>query len=93
MVNVEVIAATGEALVQATGQPQAAQAQPEALLEDWGVDSLALLELVEALQVRLAIVVPDEVTARIRTVADLQDAVSQLVAAPSSETIPKGTRS
>ncbi|GAA0574454.1 acyl carrier protein [Streptomyces mordarskii] len=93
MVNVEVIAATGEALVQAAGQPQAAQAQPEVLLEDLGVDSLALLELVETLQSRLAIVVPDEVTARIRTVADLQDAVGQLVAAPSSETTPKDTRS
>ncbi|MDN3059384.1 acyl carrier protein [Streptomyces sp. SRF1] len=92
-VNLEVIAATGEALAQATGQAQAAHIQPEALLEDLGVDSLTLLELVEALQVRLAIVVPDEVTARIRTVADLQDAVGQLVAAPSSETIPKGTRS
>ncbi|MFI5634821.1 hypothetical protein ACIA8E_36830 [Streptomyces sp. NPDC051664] len=43
--------------------------------------ALAPLELVETLQGRLAIVVPHEVTARVRTVADLQDAVAQLVAA------------
>ncbi|WP_327270933.1 hypothetical protein OG609_00715 [Streptomyces sp. NBC_01224] len=48
------------------------------------MNSLALLELVETLQGRLSIVVPDEVTARIRTVADLQDAVARLVAAALS---------
>ncbi|MFF3128992.1 acyl carrier protein [Streptomyces sp. NPDC057908] len=51
---------------------------------DQGMNSLALLELVETLQGRLSIVVPDEVTARIRTVADLQDAVARLVAAALS---------
>ncbi|GGT75117.1 MULTISPECIES: acyl carrier protein [Streptomyces] len=51
---------------------------------DPGVDSLALLELVETLQRRLAIVVPDEVTIRIRTVADLQDVVARMVAAALS---------
>ncbi|WP_232837985.1 acyl carrier protein [Streptomyces atratus] len=51
---------------------------------DPGVDSLALLELVETLQRRLAIVVPDEVTIRIRTVADLQDVVAGMVAAALS---------
>ncbi|MFE3907107.1 phosphopantetheine-binding protein [Streptomyces sp. NPDC059153] len=49
-----------------------------------GLDSLALLELVETLQGRLTIVVPDEVTIRIPTVADLQDAVARLVAAALS---------
>ncbi|MFD4861576.1 acyl carrier protein [Streptomyces atratus] len=51
---------------------------------DPGVDSLALLELVETLQRRLAIVVPDEVTIRIRTVADLQNVVARMVAAALS---------
>ncbi|MER5361699.1 hypothetical protein [Streptomyces sp. NPDC002785] len=41
----------------------------------------AELEVVETLQGRLIITVPDEVTARGRTVRDLQDAVSILVAA------------
>ncbi|WP_327365267.1 acyl carrier protein [Streptomyces sp. NBC_01217] len=60
------------------------------LVRDLGVDGLALLELVETLQGRLSIIVPDEVTARIRTVADLQDAVARLMAAaPSSAPTPR----
>ncbi|MFJ7496999.1 acyl carrier protein [Streptomyces sp. NPDC097727] len=56
-----------------------------AVLElDLGLDSLALLELVETLQGRLTIVVPGEVTIRIPTVADLQDAAARLVAAALS---------
>ncbi|MCX4530245.1 hypothetical protein ACWD4L_16900 [Streptomyces sp. NPDC002596] len=42
---------------------------------------LALLEMVETLQGRLIITVPDEVTVRVHTVRDLQDAVSTPVAA------------
>ncbi|GAA3478887.1 hypothetical protein [Streptomyces yanii] len=42
---------------------------------------LALLAMVETLQGRLIITVPDEVTARVRMVRDLQDAVSTPVAA------------
>jgi hypothetical protein len=48
-----------------------------------GVAGLALLEMVETLQGRLVITVSDKVTARVRTVRDLQDAVSTpMVAAP-----------
>ncbi|WP_374103331.1 acyl carrier protein [Streptomyces sp. MK37H] len=61
-------------------------ARRETLLQDLGVDSLALLEMVEIVQDRLAIIVPDEVTARIQSVADLQDAVDRLTATvPVSE--------
>lgn len=48
-----------------------------------GVAGLALLGMVETLQGRLIITVPGKVTARVRTVRDLQDAVSTpVVAAP-----------
>lgn len=48
-----------------------------------GGDGLALPEVVEPLQDRLTITVPDEVTARVHTVRDLQDAVgAPVVAAP-----------
>ncbi|MFG2562839.1 hypothetical protein [Streptomyces sp. NPDC048496] len=48
-----------------------------------GVAGLALLEMVETLQGRLIITVPDKVTDRVRPVRDLQDAVSTpVVAAP-----------
>jgi hypothetical protein len=50
-----------------------------------GIDSLALAELVERLQSRLAIVAPDEETVRLRTVHDVQDAVARLVAARHDE--------
>lgn len=84
-------AVTVEALVWVTGRPREACARLDAVLErDLGMDSLSLLELVVTLQTRLAISVPDEVTARIRTVADLQDAVAPLVAAAfSSEPTPR----
>ncbi|MGS2588556.1 acyl carrier protein [Streptomyces hebeiensis] len=75
------------ALALITGRPQEACERPAAVLEhDLGVDSLALLEVVETLQERLGITVPDEVTARVRTVADLQDAVRPLVTASASTT-------
>ncbi|MBY8889300.1 acyl carrier protein [Streptomyces sp. PTM05] len=69
-------------LTAISGQPVQNCARRSAVLAlDLGVDSLALLEVVEALQERLRIVVPDEVTARLRTVADLQDAAVHLAAA------------
>ncbi|WP_406424578.1 hypothetical protein OH809_02015 [Streptomyces sp. NBC_00873] len=46
-----------------------------------GVAGLTLLETVETLQGRLIITVPDKVTDRVRTVRDLQDAVSTPVSA------------
>lgn len=88
--TVDTVAITTEALTWITSRRREECARREALLEHGlGVDSLALLELVETLQDRLIIVVPDEVTARIRTVADLQDAVARLVAAASSSTTPR----
>ncbi|WP_162793768.1 acyl carrier protein [Streptomyces paludis] len=81
------------ALALVTGRPQETCERPDAVLEhELGVDSLALLEVVETLQERLGIAVPDEVTARVRTVADLQDAVRSLVTA-SATTPPKDTSS
>nr|WSZ96837.1 acyl carrier protein [Streptomyces sp. NBC_00857] len=71
-------------LARLTGKPGEACAAPDAHLErDLGIDSLLLLELVETLQDRLGITVPDEVTARIRTVADLQAAVRSLASTAS----------
>ncbi|MFD7503325.1 acyl carrier protein [Streptomyces sp. NPDC059850] len=79
-------AVAAEVLAQITRQSREVCTRREVLLSDLGVDSLALLEMVETLQDRLAIIVPDEVTARIQTVADLQDSVSRLAAAaPVSE--------
>ncbi|MFI0769244.1 acyl carrier protein [Streptomyces sp. NPDC021218] len=79
-------AVAAEVLAQITQQPREMCARREVLLSDLGVDSLALREMVETLQDRLAIIVPDEVTARIQTVADLQNAVCRLAAAaPVSE--------
>ncbi|MFF2062301.1 acyl carrier protein [Streptomyces sp. NPDC058200] len=73
-----------DVVARTTGRPREACEPGAAVRErDLGVDSLSLLEVVETLQGRLGITVPDEVTARIRTVADLQDAVGSLVAAPS----------
>ncbi|MEU8828843.1 acyl carrier protein [Streptomyces sp. NPDC048636] len=85
MTGDDITAVVNQTLTVVTGTSRAAQAGPEVLLEQGlGVDSLALLELVEMLQSRLGIVVPDEVTARIRTVADLRNAVARLGAASSS---------
>ncbi|MGY5034178.1 hypothetical protein ACWC9U_25590 [Streptomyces sp. 900116325] len=46
----------------------------------------AQLDVVETLQDRVVITVPDEVTARMRTVRDLQDAVGVLVVAATVDT-------
>lgn len=69
------------ALAQVTGETAERCSDETAWLEDdLGVDSFALLELVEILQERLGISVPDEVTARLRKVGELQRAVHHLVA-------------
>ncbi|SCY17074.1 hypothetical protein SAMN02745898_1011105 [Streptomyces sp. 136MFCol5.1] len=51
-----------------------------------GVNGLAQVEVVETLQDRVVITVPDEVTAWMRTVRDLQDAVGVLVVAATVDT-------
>ncbi|MEJ8641066.1 acyl carrier protein [Streptomyces sp. MS1.HAVA.3] len=51
------------------------------LEQDFGVDSLALAELVTDLEGRLSIVIPDEETGRLRTIADLRALLARL--APS----------
>lgn len=88
--TMDIEAAIRDALAVATGRSHPAPVRGEMLLEhDLGVDSLALLEVVETLQDRLAIVIPDEVTARIRTVAELQDAVAGLAAVIPSARAPR----
>ncbi|MFD9517872.1 acyl carrier protein [Streptomyces sp. NPDC059979] len=49
------------------------------LEQDLGVDSLALAELVTDLEGRLSIVIPDEETGRLRTIADLRVLLARLV--------------
>lgn len=75
-----------QALRDITGMPARTFLPGETVLLDAGVDSLALLQLVKTLQDLLGIVVPDEVTARVRTVADLQSAVITLTTTPSALT-------
>ncbi|MCX5346052.1 acyl carrier protein [Streptomyces atratus] len=92
--SVDTAGVTTEALVWITGLPREECTHRQAVRElDLGMDSLALLELVETLQGRLTIVVPDEGTVRIRTVADLQDAVARMVAAALSSAPTPRTRS
>jgi acyl carrier protein len=75
-------AAVLHALTTATHAPAHTFADGRTELQALGVDSLALLHVVRILQDALGIVVPDEVTARVRTVADLRQAVAGPAAAP-----------
>ncbi|WP_327415998.1 acyl carrier protein [Streptomyces sp. NBC_01233] len=49
------------------------------LEQDLGIDSLALAELVTDLEQRLTVVIPDEETGRLRTVAGLRALLARLV--------------
>lgn len=49
------------------------------LEQDLGIDSLALAELVTDLEQRLTVVIPDEDTGRLKTVADLRALLARLV--------------
>lgn len=84
----QVIARTvAEVLAAVTGRSATRCSAADRVLEAGpGVDGLALLEVVETLQDRVIITVPDEVTARMRTVRDLQDAVGVLVVAAPVDT-------
>ncbi|MGW6896727.1 hypothetical protein ACWGF2_08755 [Streptomyces sp. NPDC054919] len=76
----EVLAAvTGRSVTECSAADRVLEAGP-------GVDGLAQLEVVETLQDRVIITVPDEVTARMRTVRDLQDAVGVPVVAATVDT-------
>lgn len=68
-------------LAEVPDSPAGAFQNGTTVLQDAGLDSLGLLQVVNTLQDQLGIVVPDEVTARVRTVADLQQAVADLAAA------------
>jgi acyl carrier protein len=50
-----------------------------------GIDSLALLELVTALEHDLGIVIPDEDTGQFATVADVQDALDRHTRTPNGK--------
>jgi acyl carrier protein len=76
--------ASRAALREVTGAPARAFLDERAELQELGVDSLALLHVVNTLQGELGIVVPDEVTARVRSLADLRQAVAGLAAAPDA---------
>jgi acyl carrier protein len=72
------------ALAHASGRtPQACGDADLHLETDLGLDSLALLELIERLQAELSITMPDEEIGRLRTVGDLHAAVGRLTDANS----------
>ncbi|MEV6804619.1 acyl carrier protein [Streptomyces sp. NPDC051132] len=48
------------------------------LEQDLQIDSLALAELVTDLEARLSVVIPDEVTGRLRTTGDLRALLARL---------------
>ncbi|MFI5831447.1 phosphopantetheine-binding protein [Streptomyces sp. NPDC051578] len=48
------------------------------LEQDFGIDSLALAELIAALESRLSVIIPDEETGRLRTIADLRSLLARL---------------
>jgi acyl carrier protein len=56
------------------------------LKDDLGVDSLALLELVAAIEERWQVKVPMEEAARLATVQDVVDHLAGMVAAPAGGT-------
>lgn len=70
------------ALVEVSGQPAHAHADPRLPLTDLGVDSLVLLALVEKLQGRLGIVIPDEEIGRMHVLGDVLAVVDRLTADP-----------
>ncbi|WP_432092607.1 phosphopantetheine-binding protein [Streptomyces sp. bgisy100] len=61
--------------------------QSAVLLTELEIDSLALQEIITRLQDRCHVIIRDEVTARVRTVADLEDAVVQAAAASPASRI------
>jgi acyl carrier protein len=78
--KLQVAAVLSNALAQASGRDPAACGNPDLRLQDdLGLDSLALLELVESLEARLDVTVPDEDTGLVQTVGDLLGVLLHLV--------------
>lgn len=78
--KLQVAAVLSNVLAQATGQTPAVCGNPDLRLQDdLGLDSLALLELVESLEARLDVTVPDEDTGLVQTVGDLLGVLLHLV--------------
>jgi acyl carrier protein len=78
--KLQVAAALSNALAQTTGRAPAACGNPDLRLQDdLGLDSLALLELVESLEARLDVTVPDEDTGLVQTVGDLLGVLPHLI--------------
>lgn len=76
------VTTTGEvlrtALAQAGGRGIDTLPEDGHLEQDLGIDSLALAELVTDLEQHLSIVIPDEDTGRLQTVADLRALLARL---------------
>ncbi|MEV6682209.1 acyl carrier protein [Streptomyces erythrochromogenes] len=77
------VTTTGEvlrtALARATDRSVDTIPEDGHLEQDLGIDSLALAELVTDLEQRLTIVIPDEDTGRLKTVADTRALLARLV--------------
>ncbi len=58
-------------LAERLGVPAAGVSADTLLLEDLGVDSLALIELTMAVEARYGVTLPDDRMARVHSVADL----------------------
>jgi acyl carrier protein len=67
------------ALAQAGATVDADLGRGQRLQEDLGIDSLSLLDVVESLQDRYGVLVPDEDIGRLVTVGDLFEVVTRLL--------------
>lgn len=67
-----------DALAQAAGTNADTIPENGHLVQDLGIDSLALHELVVTLETRLTVVIPDEEVGRLNTVTDVRDLLARL---------------
>ncbi|GAA4235333.1 acyl carrier protein [Streptosporangium album] len=65
-------------VAQVTGRESPREDPHLNLLDDFGVDSLALLEVVEILEKRFQVTIPDEDTGQMRTLGDLMSVLQRL---------------
>ncbi|MEV7618257.1 phosphopantetheine-binding protein [Streptomyces sp. NPDC089799] len=75
------------ALAQAAGRPVDTIPEDGHLERDLGIDSLALAELVTDLEQRLAVIIPDEETGRLQTVADVREILARLLPSGMDTTV------